>query len=63
MKAKTPEQLAVEGEGRGKYTLYLDNQSMAYIKQRASKAGISTSKIVDEAIAAYIRAIKDKKTE
>lgn len=60
MKAKTPEQLAKKDSTRDKFTLYLSVKNMNEIKQRAGKAGISSSAIVDEAISAYLYALKDK---
>jgi predicted HicB family RNase H-like nuclease len=61
MKPKTPEDLAKREQGKDKYTLYLDNELMHYLKIRANKAGTSVSKIVNEAIASYVSTIKNKK--
>jgi hypothetical protein len=58
MKFKTPEELA-RLQGKDKFTLYLDIEAMTYIRQRARKAGTSTSKIVNEAILAYLAVIKN----
>jgi hypothetical protein len=63
MKAKTPEELAAKSEGKDKFTLYLDVQIMKYIKHRAAKAGTSASEVVNEAITAYVIAIKDRKSD
>lgn len=61
MKPKTPEDLARSKEqGKDKYTHYLDNENMAYLKTRATKAGVSVSKLVNEAIASYVATIKKK---
>ena len=61
MKFKTPEDIAKANQGKNKFTLYLDVKSMEYIKSRADKAGTSTSKIVNEAIASYIDQLKNRK--
>lgn len=58
MKFKTPEDLAKQNTGKDKYTLYLDNALMSELKKRAGKAGVSVSKIVNEAIGSYIAALK-----
>lgn len=63
MKLKTPEELAKADQGKDKYTLYLDKAPMEYLKIRGQKAGTSVSKMVNEAIVAYVRAIKEKKNE
>jgi hypothetical protein len=62
MKAKTPEDLASAEAAYSKYTLYLEVKAMEYIKKRAAKANIGASKIVNEAINAYIADLKDKET-
>lgn len=59
-KPKTPEDLANKVKGKDKYTLYLDVPSMEYIKERAAKAGVSASEVVNEALALYIELIKKK---
>lgn len=56
-KPKTPEELANEPRGKGKYTLYLSVEPMEYIKSRAAKAGSNTSEVVDEAIRMYLEVI------
>lgn len=63
MKPRTPEDLAKGDAGKDKYTLYLDNNVMAYLRSRAEKAGTSVSKLVNEAITAYAAQIKDRKNE
>jgi hypothetical protein len=59
--AKTPEQLAEEAKRKSKYTLYLSDDSMEYLSKRAAKAKTSLSRLVDEAVVAYIEAIKDRR--
>ncbi len=64
MKAKTPEDLAKERvRGKDKFTLYLGVRNMEEVNRRATKANISASLIVDEAIAAYLASLKDKKND
>ena len=62
MKVKTPEQLAKESAGKAKFTLYLDVSNMEEISRRAAKAQTSSSKIVNEAIHAYLAVLKEKKS-
>lgn len=52
----TPEQLAKKT--RDKFTFYLTVEHVQYLKERAGKAGVSTSEVIDAAIKAYIGAIK-----
>jgi hypothetical protein len=63
MKSKTPEQLAKEESEFSKFTLYLHEPTMKYLKQRALKAGTSLSKVVNQAILAYAAGIKDQKND
>jgi spore coat polysaccharide biosynthesis predicted glycosyltransferase SpsG len=63
MKAKTPEELGQEESEYQKYSLYLQAKNVAYLKKRADKANVSLSKVIDEAIVAYIDMIKDKKND
>jgi hypothetical protein len=58
MKPRTPEELA-NPRGKEKISLYLDIRLISQVKTRANKAGTSTSKIVNEAIVFYLRALKE----
>ncbi len=60
---RTPEELANAPRTRDKYTLYLNVSSMEYIRDRAAKAGISASEVVDEALRMYIEVIGTKKRD
>lgn len=60
-KAKTPEEIANEARERGGFRLYLNKKNMQFLEERAAKAGIKVSKIIDEAIAAYIETISKTK--
>ncbi len=62
MKPRTPEELAKDKD-RDKYTLYLNVDNMSEVQARAGKANTSASKLVDEAIAYYLSALKSKKSE
>lgn len=55
---KTPEDLAKTPKGKDKYTLYLDVRLMEYIKDRAAKAGVSASQVVNEALGVYVDSIR-----
>ncbi len=62
MKVKTPKELAqVEKKGKKGYNLYLDESNMDEVAKYAGEAGISPSKVVNEAISFYLRTIKVKK--
>lgn len=60
---RTPEEIAREGSGKNKYTLYLSVRSMEYIKDRCAKTKntVSVSEVVDEAIKAYLETIRNDK--
>lgn len=61
-KLKTPEQIAAESRrGKKRFSLYLSMDAMEYISQRATKAKVKPSRIVDEAIQFYIEAVAEKK--
>ncbi len=60
-RARTPEELANKARIKSRYTLYLNQSNMEYIRDRAAKAGIGASQVVNEAIQAYIETIKKKK--
>lgn len=57
---ESPEDRA-KSKARGPYSLYLRVEQMRYIEDRAVKAGLSKSELVDMAIAFYIASLKDKK--
>ncbi len=64
-RVKTPEELAIKvrSKDKDKFTLYLSVKPLNYLKERAAKAGVSLSEVVDEAISQYIETIKDKSSK
>lgn len=63
MKVRTPNDIAKLKGAKDKYTLYLSIGTMTDLKSLADKAGTSLSQLVDEAVAGYLAAIKDKKND
>jgi metal-responsive CopG/Arc/MetJ family transcriptional regulator len=61
-KIRTPEEIgAEESTEKGTFALYLDADLMKEIKQRAGRAKVSASKLVNEAIKLYLSELKTKK--
>ncbi len=60
MRIKTPEELAQPESGKKAVTVYLDAILVEDVKSKARKAGISMSKLVNEAISAYLQELKKR---